>query len=161
MIFVTVGTQNFPFVRLFNEIEKLIEKKIIKEEVIMQVGKSNFESKYLETYDFIENEKVNKLIEKSSFVITHAGTGSIISILKKNRKAIVVPRMAKYAEHVDDHQLEITRVFAEKKYIEPVYDINKLQEAIYNVKKFNYMKYTDNENNLLAKSILEYIESLD
>ncbi|MEC1526010.1 glycosyltransferase, partial [Neobacillus niacini] len=79
MIFVTVGTQNFPFVILFNEIEKLIEKKIIIEEVIMQVGKSNFESKYLETYDFIENEKVNKLIEKSSFVITHAGTGSIIS----------------------------------------------------------------------------------
>ena len=45
MIFVTCGTQDKEFKRLFLEVEKLIDKNIIKGEVIAQVGSTNFTSK--------------------------------------------------------------------------------------------------------------------
>ena len=45
MIFVTVGTHEQPFNRLIEEIDKLKGDGIIKEEVIIQKGFSNYEPK--------------------------------------------------------------------------------------------------------------------
>ena len=38
MIFVTVGTHEQPFDRLIKELDTLIEKKVITETVIAQIG---------------------------------------------------------------------------------------------------------------------------
>lgn len=42
MIFVTIGTQKFPFDRLLKKIDELIESGFIKEKVIAQVGNSAY-----------------------------------------------------------------------------------------------------------------------
>ena len=44
MILVLLGTQNNSFHRLLEEIDKLIEKRIIKEEVIVQSGYTKYDS---------------------------------------------------------------------------------------------------------------------
>ena len=41
MIFVTLGTQDKKFTRLLSEIDKLIDKKVISDEVIVQAGYSS------------------------------------------------------------------------------------------------------------------------
>ena len=38
MILVTLGTQDKLFVRLIKEVEKLVSKKVITEEVLVQTG---------------------------------------------------------------------------------------------------------------------------
>jgi UDP-N-acetylglucosamine transferase subunit ALG13 len=40
-------------------------------------------------------------------VVTHAGIGSLLDLLDMGIYPVVVPRRAKRAEHVDDHQLQI------------------------------------------------------
>ena len=45
MILVLLGTQNNSFHRLLEEIDKLIEKKVINEKVIVQAGYTKYESK--------------------------------------------------------------------------------------------------------------------
>ena len=50
-------------------------------------------------------------MEKANIVITHGGTGAIIGAVKKGKKVIAVPRLAKYGEHVDDHQLQLIKQF--------------------------------------------------
>ena len=50
-------------------------------------------------------------MEKANIVITHGGTGAIIGAVKKGKKVIAVPRLAKYGEHVDDHQLQLIKKF--------------------------------------------------
>ena len=40
MILVTLGTQDKKFTRLLEELDNLIDKKVIKEEVIVQAGYS-------------------------------------------------------------------------------------------------------------------------
>ena len=42
MIFITVGSQKFQFNRLLEQIDLLIENKIIKEEVFAQIGSSDY-----------------------------------------------------------------------------------------------------------------------
>ena len=51
MIFVTVGTQPNGFFRCLKEVELLIEKYNITEEVIAQIGHTDFEKISFELFD--------------------------------------------------------------------------------------------------------------
>ena len=45
MILITLGTQDKAFTRVLEKVDELIEKKIIKEEVIVQAGHTKYKSK--------------------------------------------------------------------------------------------------------------------
>ena len=96
MILVTLGTQDKKFTRLLEAIQKLIDKKIIKEKVVVQAGcSSDFESKQMEIFDLIPMDEFDKLIAECVILITHGGVGSIITGLKNNKKVIAAPRLKK------------------------------------------------------------------
>ena len=61
MIFVTVGTQDKEFRRIFDMVEEQIKLGNINEEVVAQIGCTKFESKNIKTYKFMEKEE-NKLL---------------------------------------------------------------------------------------------------
>ena len=88
MILVMLGTQNNSFHRLLEEIEKLIEKQIINDEVIVQAGYTKYQSQSekMKIIDFTTREELDKLEQKASYVITHGGVGSIIGSLEKAKK---------------------------------------------------------------------------
>jgi len=84
-------------------------------------------------------------MEECDLLITHAGTGAIVSALKNGKKVVAVPRLAKYGEHVDDHQMQITFAFAKMNLIEPSGEtIGELSKAIKNCKIKQYSKYVSN-----------------
>ena len=58
MILVMLGTQNNSFHRLLEELDKLIEKEIIQEEVIVQAGHTKYKSKNMEIFDLIPKEEI-------------------------------------------------------------------------------------------------------
>ena len=149
MIFITLGSQKFQFNRLLKEVDRLISKKIIKEEVIAQIGVSDYKPKNYKYYDFMTQEEFKKNIDKSSVVITHEGTGAIITALKSDKKVIAVPRLAKYGEHVDDHQIQLINEFKELNFIEPVYEIEELEQAFLSIKKKKYNKYISNTQKII------------
>ena len=60
----------------------------------------------------VDREKFSELISKCDILITHGGVGSIITGLQNNKKVIVAPRLAKYNEHMNDHQIQITENFS-------------------------------------------------
>lgn len=117
MIFVTLGSQKFQFNRLLKAIDELIEKGVIQEDVFAQTGYSDYEPKNFKYKQFLDREEFSAYQDKSDLIITHGGTGAIVGALKKEKKVIAVPRLAKYGEHVDDHQLQIIDIFTETNYI--------------------------------------------
>ena len=149
MIFITLGTQKQSFKRLLDEIERC--KILDNEEIIAQVGYTKFVSEKIKTIDFLETDEFNRYIGNSEFVITHGGVGSIFDALLKNKKVIAVPRLKKYNEHIDDHQVEICEKLATLGYI-----IN------YNPDRFEEEENNSNleqEINFLRSSTFEkYIE---
>lgn len=115
MIFVTLGTQKQSFKRLLEEIESC--KMLDNEEIIAQIGYTQFESNKIKTIDFLDQDEFSRHIQNSEFVITHGGVGSIFSALLENKRVIAVPRLKRYGEHVDDHQVEICSKLASMGYI--------------------------------------------
>ncbi len=160
MIFVTVGSQKFQFNRLLIEIDNLIENNIIKDKVFAQVGVSDYKPKNYEFVDFTTQEEFATKINEANLIITHGGTGVIVNALKKNKKVIAVPRLAKFNEHVDDHQVQLINEFDEMNFIEPIYKIEDLKKALSNIENKNYNKYISNTDNII-KDIKEFINVED
>lgn len=157
MIFVTVGSQKFQFNRLLRKIDKLIAQGIIKEKVYAQIGVSDYNPQYFSYVDFMTQEEFSKNINNSDIIITHAGTGVIINALKKGKKVIAIPRLAKYGEHVDDHQIQLIKEFDAMNFIEPVYDLENLESALSKVKTKKYNKYISNTDAII-EDIERFIE---
>ena len=141
MILVMLGTQNNSFHRLLEEIDDLINKGIINDEVVVQAGYTKYKSKNMKIFSLIPVEELEELIEKADLIITHGGVGSIISSLKKGKKVIAVPRLHEYQEHVNNHQKEIVETFDKKGYIIGIQDVKELNEAIEKSKDFVPEKY--------------------
>ena len=117
MIFVTLGTQAMDFTRCLRMLDEMIEHYDITEEVVVQIGNSNYESKNFNVLSFLPEETFNKYIQEASVVISHAGSGALFSALKKGKKLIAVARLHQYHEMVDDHQTELTSKLSEEGYI--------------------------------------------
>lgn len=149
MILVTLGTQDKPFTRLLDAIQKEIEKGNIKDKVVVQAGCTKYESDDMEIFDLIPMEDFDKLMGECDLLITHGGVGSIITGLKNNKKVIAVPRLAEYGEHINDHQKQIIEKMSYAGNIIGVDDLDKLDEALKKVKKFKPKKYKSNTNNMI------------
>ncbi|MFA5358084.1 MAG: PssE/Cps14G family polysaccharide biosynthesis glycosyltransferase [archaeon] len=107
MIFVSVGTHKQQFDRLLKEIDGLIENKKIKGTVFAQIGSSYYTPKNFKYKKFLSLEEFDKNVKKCGIFITHAGEGNIGTGLQYEKRMIVVPRLKKFGEHTNDHQLEL------------------------------------------------------
>jgi len=147
MILVTLGTQKQDFSRLL----KYIEDSKIKDEIIVQAGHTKFESKKMKMFDFIPYEEMDKYIKEADVVITHSGTGSVLTPLKNDKKVIVCARLSKYGEHVDDHQKQLVEIFASEGYVLELTEENSLDDLMKSLKTFKPKKYVSNTENFIAK----------
>lgn len=153
MIFVTLGTHELSFSRLLNELEKID----VDEDVIIQCGNTEFESSKYEVVSFLDKERFDYCMDKSSLIICHGGVGSILQGLKHNKKVIAAPRLSKYNEHNDDHQVEISTKFSEKGYVTLYLDGDDLKECIEKTKHENFKEY-EFDNSSIINYIEKYLE---
>ena len=150
MILVTLGTQDKKFTRLLDSIQNLIDKKVIKEKVIVQAGcTSDFKSKDMQIFDLIPMDDFDKLISECNILITHGGVGSIITGLKNEKKVIAAARLKKYGEHTNDHQLQIIENFAKEGYLLSLNDFEDLEKILKDIKNFEPKKYKSNTNKFI------------
>lgn len=129
-IFITIGTHNMEFKRLLEGIDNMISSGSISNKVIAQIGHSRYKPNNYRHFSFIPYQKYLSLLKSSKLVITHGGIGSIRQCLDYNKKTIVFPRRKEFREHIDNHQLEITRELEKQGKIIPAFDIKQLQKAI-------------------------------
>lgn len=150
MILVALGTQDKSFVRILEMVEELLEKKIITEEVYVQAGYTKFESKYMKIFDYLDMNEYERLLQGCDILISHGGVGTIVSAIKDGKKVIGVPRLAKYHEHHNDHQLEIIDNFTNQGYILSANNVDELAYAIEKIKTFKPNKFISNNERFLA-----------
>lgn len=133
MIFVTVGTHEQPFDRLLKCVDKMIEEKKIKEEVIVQKGYTDYEMKNCKSYKLIGYDEMQQYIKDARIVITHGGPASFLNVLSYNKIPIVVPRRKEFNEHVNDHQFDFAKQVEERmRNIIVAKNENEIEDAIMN-----------------------------
>lgn len=117
MIFVTVGSRQYPFDRLFRKLDELVEKGEIPSEVFAQTGTSTYLPKGFPHTDFLTPDEFNSQIAKADLVLTHGASGSIMKALNAGKGVVTVSRLAKYGEHINDHQIGANAAFAKNGYV--------------------------------------------
>jgi len=131
MIFVTIGTHNVGFERLVIKMDEIAG--LIDEEVVIQIGSTQYKPKHAEYFDFCDENGILEYLKQARVVVTHAGAGSVLNSLSFVKRIILFPRLKKHGECFDDQQLELTRVLSESGQVIAVYDAKDLESAIRSV----------------------------
>ena len=158
-IFITTGSQKFQFNRLLKEVDQLYEDGLLTMSAFAQIGSSDYRPKHYEYRDFLDRDAFAVEMDRADIVITHGGTGVIISAVKKGKKVIAVPRLAKYGEHVDDHQLQLLEQFEGMGIIEVCHETDNLADCLARVESAQYKTYVSNTAKIV-KSIDEFLKEV-
>lgn len=158
MILVLLGTQDNSFHRLLDKIQELINEKVITEKVIVQAGRTKYESKDMEIYSLMPEEKLREIMKKVDLVITHGGVGSIVMALKMGKKVIAVPRLSSFGEHINDHQIQIVDSFDKQDFLIGVTELDDLEKALNKAKTFKPKKFKS-ETDHMIKLIEDFIDN--
>jgi beta-1,4-N-acetylglucosaminyltransferase len=124
VIFVTLGTQAYPFDRLLRGLEG------VDEELVVQGGSSSHRLDGATWFDFLDYPQLVEHVHAARVVVSHAGVGSVMTVVAEGKRPVVVPRLARYGEVVDDHQLPFARRLDEAGLVLLVEDPAELRGAV-------------------------------
>lgn len=125
MIFVTVGTHQQPFERMLAALAALPAG-----ELVVQHGYGAAPPGVAQAAAFMSFGEMLDQFEAAQTVVTHAGVGSILLAMRVGHTPIVVPRYKRFGEHVDDHQVELTRALAEGGRVIPAWSTDDLAATV-------------------------------
>lgn len=110
MIFVTTGTQ-LSFDRLVESVESWALENKYDGEILAQTGLSDLELQFCEKKEFLNSSEYSQIIENTTLLIGHAGTGTIITAHDFGLPLIIMPRKYEFGEHRNDHQMATVAKF--------------------------------------------------
>lgn len=159
-IFVTIGTmRDLSFPRIFKAIDELCDEGFLDgTNISAQMGTEPYQPRHFKGFGMLEEDAFKQLIIESDVIISHAGTGTVTTCLKLGKKVIVFPRMAKYKEHYDDHQIELSDVFTQKGYVLSAHNKDQLKTCLQELDSFNPQPFISN-NQLMNQIIMAAIDA--
>lgn len=117
-IFVTLGTIHpYQFSELVRQTEAALNPSV---EVIWQLGCTEYTPAFGETHSQMSAIEFAQAVDWADTVVTHAGVGTLISLIESGADVVAVPRRSSRGEHVDDHQLQIAHEFASRSLLRTV-----------------------------------------
>ena len=136
MIFLTVGTQ-FPFDRLVKAVDEAVSQNGFNEKIFAQIGCSSYKHQNFEAVSTLEKELFDKRFQEATYIISHAGMGTITMALENHKPLLVMPRLKKHGEVVNDHQVAIARKFEELGHILVAHTEEELPEKLEELRSFH------------------------
>ena len=103
MIFLSVGSTQ-PFDRLVRTVDQWAAGAG-RDDVFGQIGDGQYEPQTFGWANYVTPTRWNELVRASEFVISHAGSGSIIGALTARKPIVVLPRRSSLKEHWNDNQV--------------------------------------------------------
>jgi len=152
MIFVTTGTQ-IPFDRFIKVVDEIAGT--MNETFVVQALKGSYMPKNFKTVAFIAPDEFDKIVQEARLIVSHAGTGSILSAIDYEKPIIIFPRLASLGEHRNDHQMATAMAINEKGYAYVAYDKKQLKDLLCSKDLIPLKKKTGQSANQILYSIIQ------
>ena len=129
---MTVGNATQGFRRLLEAVDALAGQNALHgEPVLMQTGHNEtFQPRHSRAEAFLPADRFLECMKDARLIICHGGCGTLLQAIAFGKVPIVMPRLARYGEHVNDHQLQLVRALADEKSAVPVYEVSQVAKAI-------------------------------
>jgi UDP-N-acetylglucosamine--N-acetylmuramyl-(pentapeptide) pyrophosphoryl-undecaprenol N-acetylglucosamine transferase len=107
---VSLGSERFPFERAVVGAERVLDGF----DVYWQTGSTKVERDGTHLPQWVPADALRQAFRDADVVITHGGVGSALVALSEGKVPIVLARRANRGEHIDDHQLEVCELLADR-----------------------------------------------
>jgi UDP-N-acetylglucosamine transferase subunit ALG13 len=126
VIFATVGSHpTYGFERFLRALETLPAG-----ELVVQHGPGEPPANATLATPWMSFAEIVESMERAERVVSHAGVGTILCATRAGHTPVVFPRLERYGETVDDHQLELGRRLAADGRLILVEDERELAAAV-------------------------------
>jgi UDP-N-acetylglucosamine transferase subunit ALG13 len=122
LIFLTVGTAMFdPLVKV---IDRLVGEGVIKERVVAQIGRGQYEPKNMQYFRFIKS--LNKAYDAADIIVSTGGAGTTIECVSRGKKLVVVENTTL----MEGHQAQLIGEMAKRGHLIWCRDPDSLEDCI-------------------------------
>lgn len=116
MILVTVGTHRMPFDRLLVAIDAARRTGLFdRHEVVVQSGSCRYRCSDVRQVPYVPGEEFEVLLDRADLVISHGGIGTVLPALRLRKHIIALPRLRRFGEHNNDHQVQVCAELARRR----------------------------------------------
>jgi UDP-N-acetylglucosamine transferase subunit ALG13 len=156
MILVSTGTNGDAFDRLLRAVAALE----FETELVVQHGPSKIRPVGARCVGYLSFDDYSALVRRADKVITHAGVGSVLVTLMHGKVPLVVPRLARFQEAIDDHQLLFARRLAAADLVQLVDDPNELGDRLRTARAGEASKISVPARSSLVDELRDYLKLL-
>jgi UDP-N-acetylglucosamine transferase subunit ALG13 len=100
------------------------------EEVVMQVGATDYRPSAARWFTYAPASQMEALCKQARIVVSHAGAGSILTALRHGKPMVVMPRLRRYGEMIDDHQVELAEALLRANALLVAWEVGELDEKL-------------------------------
>jgi UDP-N-acetylglucosamine transferase subunit ALG13 len=104
LIFVTVGTE-FPFDRLVRAMDDWAVAHP-QETLLAQIGTGSYEPRHMTWHRRMGRAAYAEAVTAAEIVVAHAGIGSVVTAGEHGKPVVLLPRLARFGEQRNDHQID-------------------------------------------------------
>lgn len=122
MIFLTVGTAHFD--PLIEEMDRLVEKGIIQDKVVAQIGRGSYIPKSFPFFRFISS--LSTAYDWADVIVSTGGAGTTIECVKRGLRLVVVENRTL----MEGHQAQLIGKMSRKKHLVWCRDLSDLADCI-------------------------------
>lgn len=151
MIFVTVGTNEAPFCRLL----RAVGDREGGETLVVQHGPSPVRPRGAECFAYLPYPTLVEYAQTARVVVCHAGVGSVLVAVRAGKRPIVMPRLRRHGEAIDDHQVE----FAQRLHREGVVELLDRERRLGEMLAVGDFIADDSTANDLSADLMRYLRA--
>ncbi|MGS0692276.1 PssE/Cps14G family polysaccharide biosynthesis glycosyltransferase [Shewanella sp. 30m-9] len=132
-ILVTVGTTAFD--ELIEIIDESFEGDNSVNIIAQTSSSSNYTPKNFDSFHF--SDEFQSYVDSADLIVTHAGAGSVYSMLEISKKLVVVPNLTR----ADNHQLELANYVQDNNFAMSCFDLAEIKNCIKQATHINFAPY--------------------
>lgn len=136
VILLTVGTSPFQFDRLVMAVDMAIAAGVVEDQVFAQLGCCTYRPLHMDYVAMLEKKEFDTHFRNARAIIGHAGMGTISMALDRFKPLLVMPRLKRHKEHVNNHQLGTARWFEKGGHLLAAYEADQVTDRVRGLSSF-------------------------